>query len=139
MIHHTLDENWDHDTFQRMSEPVRSGHAFLLNDTTFTNDVDAVFEKCVKSRRPVYLYIPMDTLDILVDSSPLSRPLDLEIRNDRMQNDQDEIIEEILTLLTGAKKPFVLADVLAHRYGVAKDVNELLDSTGFPVSQMISL
>lgn len=134
MIHHTLDENWDHDTFQRMSEPVRSGHAFLLNDATFTKEVDAVFEKCVKSRRPVYLYIPMDIPDILVDSSPLSTPLDLEIRNDGMQNEEDEIIEEILTMLMGARKPTVLADVLAHRYGTAKDVNVLLDKTGFPVS-----
>jgi pyruvate decarboxylase len=134
MIHHTLDEDWDHDTFQRMSEPVRTGHAFLLNDATFTKDVDAVIEKCVKSRRPVYLYIPLDTPDILVDSSPLSRPLNLEIRNEGVQSQEDEIIEEILTMLTGAKRPTILADVLAHRYGAAKDVSDLLDITGFPVS-----
>jgi pyruvate decarboxylase len=65
MIHRTLGENWDHDTFQRMSEPVRSAVAFLLNNKTFTQDVDGVIETSVKSRRSVYLYIPMDVSNLL--------------------------------------------------------------------------
>jgi pyruvate decarboxylase len=138
MIHHTLDEDWDHDTFQHISAPVRQGHAFLLDDATFTKEVDAVLEKCVKSRRPAYLYVPMDTPDILVDASPLSTPLDFEIRNDGMEDEEDEIIEEIIKKITEAKIPTILTDVLAHRYGAAKDVHRFMDSTKFPVSSPIS-
>ena len=137
MIHHTLGENWDHDTFQRMSEPVRSAVAFLLYDKTFTQDVDAVLETCVKSRRPVYLYIPMDVPELLVDASPLSIPLHLEITNDDPEDLEHVIIEEILSMITNAKMPAVLVDVLAHRYGALKDVHALLEETGYPVSLFV--
>ena len=136
MIHHTLGENWDHDTFQRMSEPVRSAVAFLLDDKTFTRDVDAILETCVKSRKPVYLYIPMDVPDILVDTNFLSIPLDLEITNKDSEDVEDVVIEEILSMVTNARNPTVLVDVLAHRYGALKDVHALLEHTGYPVSDI---
>jgi pyruvate decarboxylase len=136
MIHHTLGENWDHDTFQRMSAPVRSAVAFLLNDKTFTQDVDGVLETCIKSRRPVYLYIPMDVPDLLVDASPLATPLDLEIANEGSEDLENVIIENILSMVRKAKRPTVLVDVLAHRYGALEDVHMLLKETGYPVSDL---
>jgi pyruvate decarboxylase len=137
MIHHTLREDWDHDTFQKMSEPVRSASAFLLRDSTFTKDVDEVLEKCVRSRRPVYLYVPMDVPDILVDSKPLEKPLDLEIRNEGSEDQEDAIVEEIIAALKKSQNPTVLVDVLAQRYGALDDVVALLESTMFPVSEII--
>jgi pyruvate decarboxylase len=133
MIHHTLGENWDHDTFQRMSEPVRSASVFLLDDTTFTKHVDSVIETCVKTRRPVYIYIPMDTPDLLVDSSPLFTPLSLEITNDGQEDGEDAIVKDIMEMLEKAQQPTVLVDVLAHRYGCTKDVKALLERSGLPV------
>lgn len=134
MIHHTLGENWDHDTFQKMSEPVRTGVAFLVDDTTFTRDVDNVIEICVKSRHPVYLYVPMDTPDLLVDATPLNTPLDLEIVNSGMEEQEEEILEELMTVLEESERPAVLVDVLTHRHGYAKHVKQLLERTKFPVS-----
>ena len=134
MIHHTLGESWDHDTFQRMSEPVRSASAFLIDDATFTAEVDRVIATAVRSRRPVYIFIPMDTPDLLVDPTPLSTPLDLEIRNLGREQDEEEIVTAILAKITSAKKPVFLVDALAHRYGLSDCIAKLLSLTKFPVS-----
>lgn len=138
MIHHTLAENWDHDTFQKMSEPVRSAVAFLIHDDTFTKDVDRVIKDCVKSRHPVYLYIPMDVPDLLVDATPLAMPLDLEITNEGLEDLEETIVEDILSMIGDAKRPTVLVDVLAHRYGALKDVHTLLEQTDYPVREFQS-
>jgi pyruvate decarboxylase len=134
MIHHSLGENMDHDIYQTMSVPVRCASALLLDDVTFTQEVDLVIEKCMKMRKPAYLYIPMDIPDVLVDSNPLSKQLDIEIRNDGKQAEEYEIINSIWTLLETSEHPIILADVLAHRYGAIQDVRRLVEMCNVPVS-----
>ncbi|KAI9836762.1 MAG: hypothetical protein M1819_000927 [Sarea resinae] len=132
MIHHTLDEDWDHTLFQKMSEPVRSAAAFLTDDAAFVSEIDRVVQTAVKTRRPVYLFIPMDVPDVLVDSSLLSNPLDLEIRNSGQEDVEDELVEAIVAKFEKASIPAVLVDVLAHRYGAVGMVEELLRLTDLP-------
>jgi pyruvate decarboxylase len=76
----------------------------------------------------------MDTPDVLVDSNPLSKQLDIEIRNDGKQAEESEIINSIWTLLETSKHPIILADVLAHRYGAVQDVRRLVEICKVPVS-----
>jgi pyruvate decarboxylase len=136
MIHHTLGQQWDsadHSSFMGMSKPVRTDSAFLDNDETFASDVDRVIESCFKTRRPVYIYVPMDTPDVLIPSHRLKTLLDIEIRNEDTQ-EEEKIVERILSLLKDAKSPTVLVDVLARRYGLEEEVTELLKITNLPVS-----
>jgi len=135
MIHHTLGEEWDHLTFSRMSEPVRSGAVWLDCDETFAEDVDRIIELCVKMRKPVYIFIPMDVPDLIISSKRLKTPLDLQIKNPESESAlEDEIVEQIQTLLKAASKPAILVDVLAHRYGLAAEVDEFLSLTNLKVS-----
>jgi pyruvate decarboxylase len=134
MIHHTLGEKWDHTTFQRMSEPVRAASAFLMTDHNFTEEVDRIIETSFKTRRPVYLFIPMDTPDILVDPARLSKPLDLDVMSSCSESVEDEVVEFILQSLETAKNPAILLDVLANRYGVASEAQDLVRKTHIPVS-----
>lgn len=141
MIHHTLGQQWDsadHSTFMEMSKPVRTDACFLDNDETFAQDVDRVIEACFKTRRPVYIYVPMDTPDVLIPSHRLKTPLDVEIRNGNTQ-DEDKIVGRILRLLKDAKSPTVLVDVLARRYGLEEEVTDLLKITNLPVSLLYFL
>jgi pyruvate decarboxylase len=141
MIHHTLGQQWDsadHSSFMDMSKPVRTDSAFLDDDETFASDVDRVIESCFKTRRPVYIYVPMDTPDILIPSHRLKAPLDTEIRNEDTQQ-EEKIVERILSLVRDAKSPTVLVDVLARRYGLEEEVTELLKITNLPVSLLHSL
>ncbi|KAM0543260.1 hypothetical protein ACHAPJ_012406 [Fusarium lateritium] len=113
-----------------MSAPVRKSHALLVNEKTFTADIDRAIEECVKSRLPVYIFIPMDVPSILVPASALEKPLDLEVKNDA--DIEDKILGKILDALKDAKNPAILADVLTVRHGGRELVRELADLTQFP-------
>ena len=137
MIHHTLGQQWDsadHSSFMDMSKPVRTHSVFLDNDDVFATDVDRVIQSCFKTRRPVYIYVPMDTPDILISSRHLNTPLDIEIRNNGRQEEEGKVVGRILSLLKHAKNPTVLVDVLARRYGLDEEVTQLLKITNLPVS-----
>ena len=141
MIHHTLGQQWDsadHSSFMDMSKPVRTDSVFLDSDETFAEGVDRVIASCFRTRRPVYIYVPMDTPDILIPSHRLKTPLDIEIANEgkRKEEEEEKIINRIMSLLKDAKSPTVLVDVLARRYGLDDDVTELLKITGLPVSYL---
>lgn len=79
-----------------MSAPIRNSHTFLVNEETLTADIDRVPVDCVKSRLPVYIFIPMDVPSISVPLSALDKPLDLEIKNDK------EIESKILGMVLNA-------------------------------------
>ncbi|KAI9740329.1 MAG: hypothetical protein M1834_004908 [Cirrosporium novae-zelandiae] len=134
MTNHTLGENWDHTTFQAMSEPVRKETAFLTNDATFTLEIDRIIRTAVKTRQPTYLFVPMDVPDILIDPARLARPLDLEIRNSGHEEMEDGITALILKHLEKAVQPAILVDVLAHRYGATGLVADMLEATNLPTS-----
>ena len=132
MIHHTLDQGWDHTTFTRMSEPIRSTFAILTDERKAAKEIDRVCEAAYKIRRPVYLFVPMDMPDILIDASPLESPLDLVIRNSS-EADENAATEALLEALYSSTKPSLVVDVLAHRYGLTKEVREFSKLTQLPV------
>lgn len=134
MVHHVLEENWDHTTLQTVSKAVSTASAFLNIDATFTHEVDMVIEACVRTRRPVYLYVPMDVPDLLVDADRLDQPLDLAIKNVGQEELEDSIVAKISTELERARKPCLLVDALAKRYNVTNEVQEILQLTQLPVS-----
>jgi pyruvate decarboxylase len=134
MIHHTIQE--DHTIFQQAAKVVSTGSAFLTDEATFTEEVDRVIEVCVKTRHPVYLFVPADTPDILVDAARLAKPLDLQITNPDQQNVEDEIVDRIITEIKSASRPCVLVDGLTHRYGLVDELKEIIRQTGLPVSYL---
>ena len=135
MIHHTLDENWDHSTFTRMSEPVRSASAILDNVDTAAEEIDRVFTAAVTTCRPVYLFVPMDMPDIEIDGSRLKTPLQTEVINSSPEEEQFAT-EEILGALNQARNPCLLVDVLSHRYGLTEDVRFFAKQTKIRVSPL---
>jgi pyruvate decarboxylase len=130
MIHHTLGENFDHASYQHMSEPVRKTAAYLVDESEMAKEVDRVLETAVKSRLPVYLFVPIDVPDILIDASPLETPLDLQISNTGRQDEENELVKEILQMMKLSRNPVILVDVLAHRHGLVEETRRLVRLSG---------
>ncbi|EER26631.1 hypothetical protein D8B26_002975 [Coccidioides posadasii str. Silveira] len=132
-IHHTLwMDEWDHTTYQKMSEPVRKDSAFLTDPATAPEQIDRVIETCVKTRLPVYLFVPIDVPDLMTDSSRLSIPLDLEVRNEGREAHEDEVVSEIVRAIDQASSPGVLIDVLVQRHVLVGDAKELIEQINAP-------
>lgn len=133
MIHHCPGEGLSHKLYTTVSEPLSAATAILDDDASFTQKVDYVIESCFKTKLPVYLYIPIDTPDIMVDASRLQISLDISIANPGKEGLEDEIVQKIIASLNAAQKPAFLIDLLTRRFGLAPDVQEILRLTGLPV------
>jgi pyruvate decarboxylase len=122
----------DHATYVGMAEPIRKTHTVLMDNSTMADEIDRVIEAGVKSRLPVYIYIPMDSVFVPVDVGRLENPLNLEIKNPDRQV-EDEIIQSTLDLIKKSSNPAILADVLTIRHCGKGLVNQLAKLTKFPV------
>jgi pyruvate decarboxylase len=88
--------------------------------------------ECVRSRLPVFIYIPTDVVGILVEAQSLSKPLDTTVRNSDSAA-ESLVVEKILTALKNATRPAILADVLAIRHGGQNLTRKLVDGTHFQI------
>lgn len=129
LIHHTMEPNMNHDIYIGMSEPVRKTHTFLWNDLTMASEIDRVIIEGVKSRLPVFIYIPLDVVGVQLDANRLETPLDTTIKNER--ESENEIVKSALELIKTAEKPVILADVLTIRHGGRDLTRELVELTNF--------
>lgn len=119
----------DHGIYIGMSEPVRKTHTFLWDNSTMAEEIDRVIIEGVKSRLPVFIYIPVDVVGVQLDASRLETPLDTSIKNENSA--EDEIVKGVLELIKTAEKPIVLADVLTIRHNGKELARELVELTNF--------
>ncbi|KAH7385090.1 pyruvate decarboxylase [Cadophora sp. MPI-SDFR-AT-0126] len=129
LIHHTMEPGMDHAIYIGMSEPVRKTHTFLMDDSTMAQEIDRVIIEGVKSRLPVFIYIPTDVVSVQLDAKRLETPLDTTVQNDKSA--EDAVVENVLELIKSASKPVILADVLTTRHGGRELARELVDLTQF--------
>lgn len=122
----------DHEIYVGMAEPIRKTHTILKNEATMAEEIDRVITEGVKSRLPVYIYIPMDVVGTPLDATRLDTPLDTKIVNTDSQS-EDAAVRLTLDLIKKASKPAILADVLTIRHGGKELVKKFVALTNFPV------
>lgn len=130
LLHHTLEQDMDYDVYIEMSKPIRKTYTKLMNQATMAQEIDRVIEEGVKSRLPVYIYVPLDIVTTPLDATRLETPLNITPVNNKEQ--EDEIVKATLDLIKGSSKPAILADVLAIRHGGKDLVRKLVAQTHFP-------
>lgn len=119
----------DHGIYIGMSEPVRKAHTFLWDDSTMASEIDRVIIEGVKSRLPVFIYIPVDAVAVQLDATRLETPLDTAVKNEASV--EDEIVKGVVELIKTAKNPVILADVLTIRHGGRELARQLVDLTNY--------
>ena len=120
----------DHAVYIGMSGPVRKTHAFLTDDKTMAEEIDRVIVEGVRSRLPVYIYVPSDVVTVPLDANRLNTPLDTTLKNE--EHKDDLIAKKVLELIKHSLNPAILADVLAIRHGAQDLTRRLVDLTHFP-------
>ncbi|KAF2136150.1 uncharacterized protein K452DRAFT_292653 [Aplosporella prunicola CBS 121167] len=138
-IHHGLSSEApgpDHQVYAGMSEKVRIAAAKLWDVDDAPTEIDRVLAACVRGRRPVYVFLPLDLSMERVPRALLERPLDLappEGDAAAAAAMLDEAANAILELLGKAKKAAVFVDVLTARHGGAGAARRLIRRLGLPV------
>lgn len=117
-MHHTLGTN-EYDVFQRMFKSISAEQVALDDVSRVPEQIDHVLKTCWISSRPVYISVPSDMANKLVDATRLLEPLDLSYP----VNDEEQE-RKALTALAGrlgsAKRPCILVDMGAAKQRVSR-------------------
>jgi indolepyruvate decarboxylase len=133
MMHHTLADG-SRDVFLRAYRQVTAAQAQLTPQNA-AEEVDRLIRTAWRLKRPVYLELPSDIayLEIQVPDEPLV------LREP--ESDEERLAScacHIAGRLSSARRPAMLIDMDAERFGVLQEVNELAEKLQLPVATMSS-
>jgi len=126
-----MEPGMDHAIYVGMAGPIRKAYTVLMDEKTMAQEIDRVIEEGLRSRLPVYIYVPMDVAGIQLDAKRLETPLKTVVTNPN-KDIEDEVVKSTLELIKTASAPAILADVLTIRHGGKKLAGELMNLTRFP-------
>src|SRR5882724_11977887 len=122
LLHHKVR---DFDTQRRVFEQITVANAALEDPDTAFSEIDRVLHAAVRYKRPVYLELPRDLVD--VPGRPDHRARDRHEASD--PHGLAEALAEATALLNNAKQPVILADVEVHRFGLQEDLLKFVEKT----------
>lgn len=130
MLHHKVKT---FGTQKEIFERITACAVAIEDPDTAYRDIDRALATCWRVKRPVYIELPRDLVDVVpqhpVPSQGDVAPVD--------QAALDEAIAEAVARLTAAKRPVILADVEVHRFGLAFELLTLAERTGIPIAVTI--
>ena len=105
-----------------------------LNDPmTAFREIDRVLDACYRYKRPVYIDIPRDMVDVVPTVTHAYRSPDHNAEAHAL----DEAVRETVQKLNAAKKPLIIAGVEIHRFGLQDQVIQLAEQAGIPIATTI--
>lgn len=121
-------------TQKEIFEKITCASAVLDDPATALAEIDRVLEACWSQKRPVYIELPRDMVEVHPTVAyrrrrpavPRSDPAALA-----------EALAEATEMLNAARQPVVLADVEIHRFGLQGELLRLLEATHYPVAATI--
>ncbi|OQV03395.1 Thiamine pyrophosphate enzyme, TPP binding domain-containing protein [Cladophialophora immunda] len=129
-MHHTL-SNGDYDVFKNMFKTVSADQVTLNDASRAPEQIDQILKTCWISNRPVYVDVPADMANKVVDGSRLSTPLDLSYPvSDR--NQEAKALVALASKLSSAKRPCILVDMGAARERIDDAMHNLVVKSGLP-------
>ena len=145
LLHHTLG-NGDYNVFYRIGSDIAC-HAQILSDSEFCfQHVDNCVEMAWNEQKPVYLGIPVNRVHMMVNSSCLNRPLNLDtinfksdtnahdnvILSEEAEYKYDELIGMILKKIYASERPVIVVDAGVIRHQITKEAEDFIKLTKFP-------
>lgn len=131
LLHHTLG-NGDFTVFKQMSAKITKEAIVITDARSAAADIDRAFAVAYTSQRPVYLAIPADLSELMLDGSPLSTPIDLSLPENPAEAEA-EAVDTITEIVSKAKQPIILVDACANRHDAKSELNLLTKATNYPV------
>ncbi|MCP4375195.1 MAG: alpha-keto acid decarboxylase family protein [bacterium] len=127
LLHHCVR---DFDTQQQIYKHVTVSAIALDDPETAPALIDDALTACVWNKRPVYIELPRDMVNCKCKA-----PGPLRFKKPGSEPDPlAEAVKEASDMLRAAVRPVILAGVEMHRFGLQKELVELVERTGFPVA-----
>jgi TPP-dependent 2-oxoacid decarboxylase len=130
VLHHTIGEMIQFKTY----EHITAATVVLQDPNQAPDQIDQTLAACLRSRRPVYLEIPIDMV-----AQPCRPAGPFEV-NTSIPSDPaalTEAIKEAVQMLAAAKNQAILAGVEIHRLGLCQELEEFINFTRYPFATTI--
>lgn len=126
----------NHYVYEEMAKSVSCKILSLTDDlSNAANDIDELFKTILTKKKPGYLYIPCDLVNVPIDSTNLLNvpAIDLTLRLRATSSELiNKISNKISEKLLKASNPIVLADILTDRFGQISNLQSLVDLLKIP-------
>lgn len=123
-LHHNLDKV-NYRAFERAYSNVVEASAFLDKENA-KKEIDRLINTMVKTKRPVYVAIPMDVCSIEVED---------DFKMDEIVSDEQNlkiVVDLISEEIKKSSSPAVLVDALARRFDAVDEINLFVKNTAIP-------
>jgi indolepyruvate decarboxylase len=130
LLHHKVRE---FDTQKRVFDQLTVASTVLDDPQTALQEIDRVLHAALRYKRPVYIELPRDML--AVRGIPHHKPSDIHETSDPIT--LRESLAEAVAMLNRARQPVILADVEVHRFGLQKELLQLVEKSNIPVAATI--
>ena len=129
LLHHNF-QHPDYYTFSKAFEPVVETTAYLNKDNA-KEEIDRILEVFTRTKRPVYLAIPMDIALMEIDGDILIK----ESRSD--ERTLKSFIEKASEMINNAKSPVIIGDTLIKRFQCEEIYKKFAEQTRIPASNFL--
>ena len=130
LLHHKVRE---FDTQKRVFEQLTVASTVLDDPQTALQEIDRVLDAALRHKRPVYIELPRDRL--MAPGVPHHTPREFHGASDPVT--LREALNEAVAMLNRARRPVILADVEVHRFGLQKELVQLVEKSNIPVAATI--
>lgn len=135
-MHHIINgistkQNTNHYVYEEMAKNISCKVLSLTEDlSNAANDIDDLFKTIISTKKPGYLYIPLNLVHKQIDSSNLSNIPGsmLKMRDSFIPiEDCNLITDKILNMLLNTENSVILCDILTDRFGLTSILQEIVD------------
>lgn len=129
LLHHSL-QNADYYAYERAYSNVVETTAFL-DKKNAKCEIDRIIDVMVKTRKPVYVAVPVDVCLVEIDA---------EIENIELISDTNNLkdaVEHITSVVNSSERPVIIADFPVKRYKLEKQLENLITTTKFPATSFL--
>ncbi len=107
---------------------MTSDQAVLDNPQTAAADIDRVIDAIHKTKRPGYIELPRDMVDVEIKKPPKPAKTRLSAKKVPVKKP----LKKVMDFINSAEKPLVIAGVEIHRFGIQKLFSKFLERSRFP-------
>ena len=130
LLHHKVR---DFHTQMEVFERLCVAGAELSDPVTAFREIDRVLDAASRFKRPVYLEIPRDMVNVVPHIAHAYQQLQIESDSQAAEEAADEAAE----LLSEARKPVILAGVEVHRFSLQDDLLKLAEGSKIPIASTL--
>jgi TPP-dependent 2-oxoacid decarboxylase len=129
--HHTFG---DMNLQYKIYEHIMAAAVILQDPEQAPDQIDQTITACLRSRRPVYIEIPMD---MVAQPSRTTSPFEADTSIPSDPEALSEAVAEVVQMLAIAKNPAVLAGVEIARLSLCQDLEQFINIIRYPFATTI--